>query len=131
MIADLRGIHDKSLNVVPKDENGKETNSFDELMRGEYKELPLKTWVAMAEYLFTFSEAGIPATYKEPDGRMVYDDSKEFSHVYKGEFFTLLQLFFVALVGIVALVLLILLILNLAGVKIGKKKGTIKKINSK
>lgn len=131
MIADLRGIHDKSLNVVPKDENGKKTNSFNELMRGEYKELPLKTWVAMAEYLFTFSEAGIPATYKEPDGRMVYDDSKEFSHVYKGEFFTLLQLVFVALVGIVALVLLILLILNLAGVKIGKKKGTIKKTNSK
>ena len=114
-----------------KDENGKATNSFNELMRGDNKDLPLKTWVAMSEYLFSFSEAGIPATYKEPDGRMVYDDSKEFSHVYKGEFFTLIQLALVAAIGIIALVTLILLLLNIAGIKVGKNKENIKKTNSK
>ena len=109
------------VNVVPKDENGQETNDFSELNRSMYKDKPLKSWIAMSEYLTTFQEAGIPATYKKADGRMVYDASREFSHVYKGQFFVLVQLIIVALIGVAALIVLILLVLNLAGVNLKKK----------
>lgn len=108
--------------VVPKDENGEETLEFGELTRSEDKEKPLRTWIAAGEYLSTFTEAGIPATYKEADGRMEYDESKAFSHVYKGEESTLVMLAVVALIGIVATVVLILLVLNLAGVQFKKGK---------
>ncbi len=108
--------------IVPKDENGVDSLEFGELNRSSDKEKPLKTWVAAAEYLATFTEAGIPATYKEADGRMIYDDSKEFSHVYKGEFGTLVTLGGVALIGVIALVVLVLLVLNLLGVNLKKRK---------
>ena len=108
--------------VIPKDENGVQTLQFSEMNRSSDKEKPLKTWVAAAEYLSTFTEAGIPATYKEPDGRMDYDESKAFSHVYKGEFGTLVMLGIVALIGIIAAIVLVLLVLNLAGVNLKKAK---------
>ena len=121
-IISMLSLGDKvKVNVVPKDENGIELTDFGELNRSMYKGKPLKSWIAMSEYLTTFQEAGIPATYKKADGRMVYDDSKAFSHVYKGQFFVLVQLLMVALIGIVALIVLVLLILNLAGVNIRKK----------
>lgn len=124
-ISELVNFTNEDVKVLPKDENGKVTETFTELTRSIDKDKPLKSWVALSLYSTTFSESGINATYKEPDGRMVYDDSKEFSHVYKGQFFTLAQLGFVALVGIVALVVLILLIMNLLGVNVksGKNKG--------
>ena len=53
---------------------------------------------------------------------MVYDDSKAFSHVYKGEYGTLVMLLIVALIGIIAFVVLVLLVLNLAGVNLKKDK---------
>ena len=107
--------------IILKDENGKELTDLSELSRGMYKDKPLKSWIAMSEFMTSFQEAGIPATYKEADGRMVYDDSKAFSHVYKGQFFVLVQLLIVALIGVAALVVLILLVLNLAGVNLRKK----------
>ena len=116
----LKG-NDKS-QVIPKDENGQILSGFGELNRSLDKDKPLKTWIAASEYMASFQEAGIPATYKKADSRMKYDDSKAFSHVYKGEFFTLIQLLIVALIGVIAFVVLILLILNLAGVKVGGKR---------
>ncbi len=110
--------------VIPKNEKGDDTIEFGELTRSSDKEKPLKTWVAAAVYLSTFTEAGIPATYKEPDGRMEYDDSREFSHVYKGEYQTLAILAAVALVGLIALVVLVLLVLNLAGVHLRKIRSS-------
>lgn len=116
----LKG-NDKS-QVIPKDENGQILSGFGELNRSLDKDKPLKTWIAASEYMASFQEAGIPATYKKADSRMKYDDSKAFSHVYKGEFFTLIQLLIVALIGVIAFVVLVLLILNLAGVKVGGKR---------
>ena len=122
LITDLGLEENTDLIVMPKDENGKETLDFSELNRASDKKKPLKAWVAAAVYLSTFTEAGIPATYKEADGRMVYDDSKAFSHVYKGEYGTLVMLLIVALIGIIAFVVLVLLVLNLAGVNLKKDK---------
>lgn len=121
-IPDLGMEEHPELCVIPKDENGDESLEFSKLTRAADKEKALKTWIAAAEYLATFTEAGIPATYKEPDGRMVYDDSKAFSHVYKGQIGTLAMLAVVALIGIMAAFVLVLLILNLAGVSIRRKK---------
>jgi len=121
LISEMRVKSDKKLKVMPKDENGKEVTEYAELNRGAYKDKPLKTWVAVSEYMTSFMEAGIPATYKKADKRMIYDDSKAFSHVFKGEFFTLVQLALVALIGVAAFIILVLLILNLAGVKISRK----------
>lgn len=122
LIMDMGLEKNTDLVIVPKDENGVDSLEFGELNRSSDKEKPLKTWVAAAEYLATFTEAGIPATYKEADGRMIYDDSKEFSHVYKGEFGTLVTLGGVALIGVIALVVLVLLVLNLLGVNLKKRK---------
>lgn len=108
------------------DEKGKESDILTELERklvhggktgGPAKATAMKSWAALADFMFTFNEAGISAAYRESDGRMVYDESKAFSHVYKGEYWTLLMMLFVALIGIAALVILVLLILNIAGVK--------------
>ncbi len=122
VIPDIGLEEDMDLVVMPKDESGEETFEFTELNRSSDKDKPLKTWIAAAEYLMTFTEAGIPATYKEPDGRMIYDDSKEFSHVYKGEGNTLIMLGVVTLIGLISLVVLILLVLNIAGVHLASKK---------
>ena len=120
-ISELRGASDDSLSVMPKNENGDDTIEFTELLRGDDKEKPLKTWVAMSELMTTFSEAGIPATYREPDGRMVYDESTSFSHVFKGEGATLVSSAIVALIGIIAAIVLVLLVLNLLNINIRKK----------
>lgn len=120
-ISGLKGTADESLAVVPKNENGEDTVEFTELLRGDDKEKPLKTWIAVSEIMTSFSEAGIPAVYKKPDGRMVYDESTSFSHVFKGEGFTLVTSALVALIGIIAAVVLVLLVLNLLNVKIGRK----------
>ncbi|MBQ3281419.1 MAG: 5'-nucleotidase C-terminal domain-containing protein [Eubacterium sp.] len=122
LITDLGMEDDSDLYIVPKDENGEETTEFGELNRSSDKEKPLKTWIAAADYLSTFTEAGIPATYKEADGRMIYDESTEFSHVYKGEYGTLVMLGIVALIGVIAFIVLVLLVLNLMGVNLKKKK---------
>ena len=91
------------------------------MSRSVIKGKPLKTWVAVAEYMKSFNEAGIPATYRKADGRMEYDDSKSFSHVYKGEMFTLLTMLVVALIGVAAAVVLVLLVLDLLNIKVGRK----------
>lgn len=121
LLPEIRGTLDESVSVIPKDENGKETSDFPEMNRSVDKEKQLKTWIAVSEYLDSFNDAGIPATYKKPDGRMVYDDSKAFSHVYKGELFTLVGMLVVALIGIAAAVVLVLLVLDLMNVKVGRK----------
>ena len=127
MIPDLGMEENMELSVMPKDEKGNETLDFSELNRSMDKDKPLKTWIAAAVYLSTFTEAGIPATYKKADGRMVYDDSKAFSHVYKGEYGTLVMLGGVALIGIAAFIVLVLLVMNLAGVNLKKDKNKQKK----
>ena len=116
-IKELESYENEDLRIKVRGEKGKALDGFSELKRNANKEMSLKTWVAVSEYVSTFNEAGISASYRKPDGRMVYDDSKAFSHVYKGELFTLLTMLLVALIGVAAFVLLILLILNLAGVK--------------
>ena len=122
-IPEMRGAGNRELHVTIKDENGKAITKLNELARSADKDKPLKTWVAMAEYLSSFNEAGIPATYKSPDGRMVYDDSKSFSHVFKGETITLVSSAVVALIGIAALIVLVLLVLNLLNIKVDLKSS--------
>ena len=128
----LEEYENEDLRIKVLDENGKRLSLAQELVRftedagsgnaDQKQKYPLKAWAAASSYLSTFKEAGIPASYRKPDGRMVYDDSKALSHVYKGEGFTLLTMLGVALIGVAAAIVLVLLILNLAGVKTIRKK---------
>ena len=130
----LENYVNEDLRIKVVDEKGAPLGKFSELTRfsdtksTKKVDEPLKAWAAVSSYMITFKESGIPASYRRPDGRMEYDDSKALSHVYKGELFTLLMMFLVALIGIAAFIVLVLLILNLAGVKtIGRKRGAANK----
>lgn len=62
------------LSIVPKDENGQEITDFSQRILRNASGGEIKGWYALAAYLKSFGEEGIPQQYAFPDGR------KEVSH---------------------------------------------------
>lgn len=62
------------LSIVPKDENGQEITDFSQRILRDASGGEIKEWYALAAYLRSFGEDGIPQQYASADGR------KEVSH---------------------------------------------------
>ena len=111
------------LSVVPKDENGNPIENYEDAIIYDKNGNELKAWVALAEYLASFSknEEGIsvvPAYYGEYHNRKVVNDSITFRALFKNT-----SIYFIIFVTIcILIILLILYIIRCIVVKNRKKK---------
>lgn len=55
------------LSLVPKDENGNEITDFSTRVLKDKNGNEIKEWYALAAYLKTFGQSGVPAKYHDPD----------------------------------------------------------------
>ena len=55
------------LSLVPKDENGNEITDFSTRVLKDKNGNEIKEWYALAAYLKTFGQSGVPAGYQDPD----------------------------------------------------------------
>ena len=55
------------LSLVPKDENGNEITDFSTRVLKDKNGNEIKEWYALAAYLKTFGQSGVPAKYQDPD----------------------------------------------------------------
>ena len=68
----LGTVKDRSfglLSIEPKDENGQPVTDFTEFILRDQNGNEIKEWYALAAYLASFGEEGVPAGYSAPDGR--------------------------------------------------------------
>ncbi len=68
----LSTVRDKSfglLSIVPKDEAGKPITDLESRILYDSSGREIKEWYALAAYLQSFGESGIPTSYAWPDGR--------------------------------------------------------------
>lgn len=63
------------LSIVPKDENGQEITDFSQRILRNASGGEIKEWYALAAYLRSFGEDGIPQQYASADGRKVVSHS--------------------------------------------------------
>lgn len=64
------------LSVEPKDKNGVPIEDFEAHIIYNADGTELKEWYALASYLGSFGEEGVPAKYRTGQGRKVVEDSK-------------------------------------------------------
>ena len=57
------------LKIEPKDENGRPVTDFNQFILRDENGNEIKEWHALAAYLASFGEEGVPAAYAVPDGR--------------------------------------------------------------
>ena len=57
------------LKIEPKDENGRPVTDFNQFILRDENGNEIKEWHALAAYLASFGEEGVPAAYAAPDGR--------------------------------------------------------------
>ena len=68
----LSTVRDRSfglLSIVPKDENGQPVTNLEDYILYDSSGHELKEWYALAAYLQSFGQDGIPTSYAWPDGR--------------------------------------------------------------
>ena len=68
----LSTVRDRSfglLSIVPKDENGQPATNLEDYILYDCSGHELKEWYALAAYLQSFGQDGIPTSYAWPDGR--------------------------------------------------------------
>ena len=68
----LSTVRDRSfglLSIVPKDENGQPATNLEDYILYDSSGHELKEWYALAAYLQSFGQGGIPTSYAWPDGR--------------------------------------------------------------
>ena len=68
----LSTVRDRSfglLSIVPKDENGQPATNLEDYILYDSSGHELKEWYALAAYLQSFGQDGIPTSYAWPDGR--------------------------------------------------------------
>ncbi len=68
----LGTVKDRSfglLNIQPKDENGQPVTDFTQAVLRDDNGNEIKEWYALAAYLASFGEEGIPEQYSAPDSR--------------------------------------------------------------
>ena len=68
----LATVKDRSfglLSIVPKDENGEPITDLESRILRDSSGQEIKEWYALAAYLQTFGQDGIPTDYAWPDGR--------------------------------------------------------------
>ena len=120
----LGGVTDLSmglLSIVPKFADGTPIENYEDaiIKKGDQE---LKAWVAIADYMSSFSDTdgdgigNVPAKYGELEGRKVVEDSKNILDLVKNP-----NKFFFMIVGIILLLLAILAGVVILIVKIVKK----------
>ena len=68
----LSAVEERSfglLSIVPRDENGEPITNLEDYILYDGSGHELKEWYALASYLQTFGQDGIPTSYAWPDGR--------------------------------------------------------------
>lgn len=114
------------LSVVPKDENGKEIEDFEEQIIYNRDGSELKEWQALAAYIDSFSDNQVPERYSKSEGRKVLEDSAKLADVLKKP-----NKFFWIICAAVVLVLAVLALLAVLLCKLIRKmrygKGAIRK----
>lgn len=76
MLGTVEGLSHGLLAVTPKDKNGNPVKDFEQHIIRNHKGEELKEWYALASYLKSFEDSGIPERYAFAEGRKVYDSSK-------------------------------------------------------
>ena len=120
----LGGVTDLSmglLSIVPKFADGTPIENYEDaiIKKGDQE---LKAWVAIADYMSSFSDTdgdgigNVPAKYGELEGRKVVEDSKNILDLVKNP-----NKFFFMIVGIILLLLAIIAGIVVLIVKIVKK----------
>ncbi len=67
MLGTVKGKSMGLLSLVPKDENGDEITDFSTRVLKDKNGNEIKEWYALAAYLKTFGQSGVPAKYHDPD----------------------------------------------------------------
>ncbi len=67
MLGTVKGKSMGLLSLVPKDENGNEITDFSTRVLKDKNGNEIKEWYALAAYLKTFGQSGVPAKYHDPD----------------------------------------------------------------
>ena len=67
MLGTVKGKSMGLLSLVPKDENGNEITDFATRVLKDKNGNEIKEWYALAAYLKTFGQSGVPAKYHDPD----------------------------------------------------------------
>lgn len=67
MLGTVKGKSMGLLSLVPKDENGDEITDFSTRVLKDKNGNEIKEWYALAAYLKTFGQPGVPAKYHDPD----------------------------------------------------------------
>ena len=67
MLGTVKGKSMGLLSLVPKDENGDEITDFSTRVLKDKNGNEIKEWYALAAYLKTFGQSGVPAKYQDPD----------------------------------------------------------------
>ena len=67
MLGTVKGKSMGLLSLVPKDENGNEITDFSTRVLKDKNGNEIKEWYALAAYLKSFGDAGVPARYQDPD----------------------------------------------------------------
>ena len=88
------------LSLIPKDANGEPITDFDAHILRDKAGNEIKEWYALASYLDSFQEDGVPSWYSVPDGR------KDVSHSWN----PIELLKSPNLIGIAALLIVVLLV---------------------
>ena len=68
----LSAVKDRSLgllSIVPKDENGEPIADLESRILRDPSGHEIKEWYALAAYLQSFGQDGVPTSYAWPDGR--------------------------------------------------------------
>lgn len=106
----LQTVKDRSfglLSIVPKDENGQPVTNLEDYILYDSSGHELKEWYALASYLQTFGQDGIPTSYAWPDGRKDVSSSWNPIELIKSPSLLTIGVLLLAAVLIAVLVLLV------------------------
>jgi 2',3'-cyclic-nucleotide 2'-phosphodiesterase (5'-nucleotidase family) len=110
------------LSITPKDSFGNEITDFEDYIIYTQNQTELKEWVALAQYMNSFSEENhiplVPAYYNQTHNRKITVESKKFTDLIKNPN----KVFFIFLAVIIFILLLISFIIMIIRKKLNKQK---------
>lgn len=106
----LQTVKDRSfglLSIVPKDENGEPVSDLESRILYDSSGREVKEWYALAAYLQSFGQDGIPTSYAWPDGRKDVSSSWNPIELIKSPSLLTIGVLLLAAVLVAAVVLLV------------------------
>lgn len=124
MLGTVRGKSMGLLSLEPKLADGSPVTDFEVCILRDANGSEIKEWYALAAYLSSFGEGGVPGRYAQPDGRKVVSRSwNPVELVKNASWITVLTLFMLAVAATLSIFLIRALRYSRRRRRYGKKKN--------